>query len=105
MWGGADGAAVVGGRDFPKLSVRISGVNDAGMADGNVAVDLAVDEQNRRVGFGDRDFGRRLAKIQAVPEASIEEAGPNGRDREYSADLWRKWKPGRNAVSRDTFEA
>ena len=42
MRSGADGTAVVGGRDFPELGVGIARVNQARVTDGDVAVDLAV---------------------------------------------------------------
>ena len=43
LGGGAEGAAVVGSGDFPELGVGIMGVNVARVADGDVAVDVAVD--------------------------------------------------------------
>ena len=41
--GSAEGAAVVGDRDLPELGVGSVGVDAKGMAEGNVAVDFAVD--------------------------------------------------------------
>lgn len=86
MWGGADGAAVVGGRDFPKLSVRISGVNDAGMADGNVAVDLAVDEQNRDRGCGHGVFRGNVFQVEVVLQAGAKECDFDERAEEAASD-------------------
>jgi hypothetical protein len=43
LWGGADGAAVIGGGDFPEFGVWIPLVDDLRMTNWNVAVDLAVD--------------------------------------------------------------
>jgi hypothetical protein len=42
--GGAGGAAVLGARNFPELSIRIPRSDLAGVADGNVAIELSVDE-------------------------------------------------------------
>ena len=73
LWGGADGAAVLGGRDFPQLSVRISGVNDAGMAGGNVAVDLTVDEENRDSRCGHGIFRGNVFHVEVVLQAGAKE--------------------------------
>ena len=86
LWGGADGAAVVGGRDFPKLSVRISGVNDAGMADGNVAVNLAVDEQNRDRGCGHGVFRGNVFQVEVVLQAGAKECDFDERAEEAASD-------------------
>jgi len=86
LWGGADGAAVVGGRDFPKLSVRISGVNDAGMAARNVAVNLAVDEQNRDRGCGHGVFRGNVFHVEVVLQAGAKECGFDERAEDGASD-------------------
>ncbi len=45
--GGAECAAVVGGGDLPELGVGGVGVDEEGMAERNVAVELAVNQENR----------------------------------------------------------
>lgn len=52
MWSCADGAAVIGVGDFPEDCSWIAGVDAAGVAEWDVAVDLAVNKK-------DRDFRRR----------------------------------------------
>lgn len=52
LWSCADGAAVIGVGDFPEDCSWIAGVDAAGVAEWDVAVDLAVNKK-------DRDFRRR----------------------------------------------
>ncbi len=73
LWGGADGAAVVGGADFPELGVGIARVDEAGVADWDVAVDLAVDEKDGGRRCGDGIFRRNLLHVEVVFQAGAEE--------------------------------
>ena len=84
--GRAKGAAVVGGWDFPELSARIAGVDTAGMADGDVAVDLAVDEEDWDGGRGYGIFGRDFLHVEVVLPAGAEEGDFNQRTQEGASD-------------------
>src|SRR5580704_3952383 len=64
-----------------------------------------VDQQDGRGGSGNSRFWRRLAKVQTVLPTGVEEASPNGRLRQNSADLGRKWKPLGHAILGDSFKA
>ena len=64
--GGAYGSAVVGAGNFPELCVGSTGVNGFGVADGNVAVDLAVDEKNRNSCRCDGVLGRKCRQVEVV---------------------------------------
>jgi len=72
-WSCADGAAVIGVGDLPENRVRIAGVDLAGVAEGNVAVDLAVDEKNWNSRGGDGVLGRDWPHVQVMFPADIEE--------------------------------
>ena len=56
---GADGAAVISVGDFPQDGLWIAAVDAAGMADGNVAVDLPVDQQDGDLSSCDCVLGER----------------------------------------------
>ena len=73
MGGGAEGAAVVGGGDFPELGVWVAGVDAAGVADGDVAVGLAVDEEDWDGGRGYGIFGGDFLHVEVVLQAGAEE--------------------------------
>ena len=64
---------LVGGRDFPELRVRIARVNEAGVAHGDVAVDLAVDEENRDGRRSDGIFRRNFLQVEVVFPAHAQE--------------------------------
>jgi len=66
LGGGAYGSAVVGTGDFPELCVGSAGVNGFGVANGNVAVDLAVDEKNWNFGRCDGVLGRKCRQVEVV---------------------------------------
>ena len=55
-WSGAYGAAVVGVGDFPELGVGVSLADNLRVAHGNVAIDLAVNQENRDCRGCDRIF-------------------------------------------------
>jgi len=67
--GAADCAAMVGIGDFPQLRAWCCGVDEAGVTDGDVAVDLAVDQEDwnmcRGCGILGRDFGHIKAVLPA----------------------------------------
>ena len=64
---------MIGVGDFPKNYVAIAGLDAAGMAEGDVAVDLAVNQKDRHSGGCDRIFRRDLLHVEAVFPASVEE--------------------------------
>jgi hypothetical protein len=66
FWGLADGAAVVGSGDFPELGAGIGCVNGFGVTDGDIAVDLAVDQKNWNFGGGYGVLWRDLLHIEIV---------------------------------------
>ena len=72
--GSAVSAAVVGVGDFPELSVGIARVDQLRMTDWNVAVDLAVNQENRNVCPGDGIFGRDFLHVEAVLKAGAQES-------------------------------
>lgn len=53
FWGRADRAAVIGGGDFPELCSGRVDMDQARVPDGNVAVDLAVNQKNWNCACGD----------------------------------------------------
>ena len=71
--GDAEGAAMVGAGDFPELSLRVEGVDTAGVAKRYVAVDLAVDQQDWDVGCGCGILRRDFIHLQVVFPAGAEE--------------------------------
>lgn len=73
MRGGAYGSAVVGAGDFPELRVGSAGVNGFGVANGNVAVDLAVDEKNWNSCRCDGVLGRKGRQVEVVLPTRAEE--------------------------------
>jgi hypothetical protein len=73
LWGCADGAAVIGVGDFPKDYVPIAGLDAAGVAKGDVAVDLAVNQEDGNVGGRDCVFWRDLPHVEVIFPADIEE--------------------------------
>ena len=74
MWGCAYGSAVIGVGDFPENYFRIASLNAAGVAQGNVAIDLAVNQKNRDSRGCDRVFWRDLLHVEAVLPARVEES-------------------------------
>ena len=72
---GAHSSAVVGVWYFPELHVRITGVDEAGVADGDVAVDLAVNEKDRNAGRRYGIFWRNIIHVQVVLPARAEKGG------------------------------
>jgi len=75
----ADGAAVIGIGDFPQDSVRIASLNTAGVAWADVAVDVAVDEEDRNFRRGDRIFRRDLPHVEVILPSGVEESEFNDR--------------------------
>ena len=73
FWRCAEGAAVVGVGDLPQHCLRIMGVNEARMTYGDVAVDLAVDKEDRNIAMGDGLFGRDLLHIQSILPSCTQE--------------------------------
>jgi len=72
--GGAEGAAVVGGGDLPELGVGSASVNAAGVADRNVAVDFAVNQENGDRGGGGGIFWRNVLHVEVVLQAGADES-------------------------------
>lgn len=70
----ADGAAVIGVGDLPENYVGIAGLDAAGVAEGNVIVDLAVNQKDRHLGGYDRIFWRNLLHIEAVLQSHVQES-------------------------------
>ena len=64
---------MVGVGDLPELGVWISRVDDLRMAHGNVAVDLAVNQENRDRRGCDGIFGRNILHAEVVLQAGAEE--------------------------------
>jgi hypothetical protein len=64
-----------------------------------------MDEEHGCDGSGDRGFGRCSAKVQAVPQARVEESSPDRRRSKQPADFRRERKPLGNAVARNSLEA
>jgi len=69
----AYGSAVVGAGDFPENHIGVAGLDAVGMAKGNIAVDLAVDQKDRNSSGCDRSFGRDLLHVEAIFPASVQE--------------------------------
>lgn len=83
---GGDGTAVFGAGDFPKLDSGIARMDLAGVADGDVAVELAVDYQNRDLGRGYRIFGRDLIHVEVVLRAGAPERNFHQRTEDGSSE-------------------
>jgi hypothetical protein len=83
---GGGGTAVFGAGDFPKLDFGIAGMDLAGVADGDVGVELAVDHQNRDMGRGYGVFGRDLIHVQVVFQAGAQERNFHQRTQDGSSE-------------------
>jgi hypothetical protein len=90
--GGAESAAVVGSGDFPELRVGGARVNKAGVAEGDVAVDLAVDEKNWDAGCGRGVLGGDLLHAKVVLPAGPEESGFDEWTKDDASYPWPRWK-------------
>ena len=71
--GDADGAAVVGGRDFPQDYVWGAGMDSFRVADGDVAVDLAVDQEDWDCRCGCGILGRDVVHVEVILQTHAEE--------------------------------
>jgi hypothetical protein len=80
------GTAVFGAGDFPKLDFGIARMDLAGVADGDVAVELAVDYQNRDKGRDSGIFGRDLIHVEVVLQAGPQERNFHQRTEDGSSE-------------------
>src|SRR5215475_13432350 len=72
-WSHADCSTMVGARYFPKSEARIASLDRARVANGNIAVLLAMNEENWHLA-GRRGIHRgNLGEVDAVVQASISE--------------------------------
>ena len=69
----AEGAAVVGSWDFPQDCIWGVGVVSLRVADGDVAVDLAVDQEDWDCRCGGGIFGRDVVQVEVILQAHAEE--------------------------------
>jgi hypothetical protein len=70
---------VIGVGDIPQNDIPIASLYAVGMADWNVAVDVAVQQEDRNPRGGYRVFWRNLLHIEAVFDAGGEEGKFNDR--------------------------
>lgn len=73
FWSSVDCAAVTGVGDLPENCIEVAGMNAPGVAEGNVAIDLAVNEKDRDLGSCDRIFWRNLLHVEVILQAHIDE--------------------------------
>jgi hypothetical protein len=74
---------MVGGGDFPELGVWVTGADAAGVADGDVAVDLAVNEKDRDRRCGDGLFRRDFLHVEVIFPVRAEEGDFDQRTVEF----------------------
>lgn len=86
--GGADSAAVVGVRDLPQNGSWISGGDALAVAERDIAVFDAVDEQDGNLGCGDGGFGGDPLEIEVVLPACIGKGNLDGRTENGSTEPW-----------------
>lgn len=72
LGGGADSATVVGVGNFPELGVGISGADNLRVTQGNVAVDLAVNQENRDCRGCDGIFRGNILHAEVILQAGAE---------------------------------
>jgi hypothetical protein len=70
----AEGAAVIGSGNLPENCARIASCEAEGVAKGNVAIHLAVNEKNGNVGGSEGIFGRDLLHVEVILQADVEES-------------------------------
>ena len=73
LWGCAYGSAVIGVRDFPEDHVAIAELDFKRVPRGNVAIDLAVNQEDWDSGSGDGILGRDLLHVDVILPADVEE--------------------------------
>lgn len=66
LWSCADGSAVIGVGNFPEYCVAIAGLDAARVADGYVAVDLAMNQEDWDSRGCNGIFWRNLLHIEPV---------------------------------------
>jgi len=71
--GGTDCAAMVGGRHFPQDCVWGVGMDSFRMANWDVAIDLAVDQEDWDGRCGCGIFGRDVLHVEVILQARAEE--------------------------------
>ena len=71
--GGADSAAVVGGGRGPERCIWGAGVDATRVADGDVAVDLAVNQKDRDRGGGYGILRRDIFHFEVILQARSQE--------------------------------
>ena len=72
--GGANGAAVIRVVNLPESYPRVTDLNVSGVSEGDVAIDLAVDQKDRDSSRGDCIFWRDLLHVEPVLPACIEKS-------------------------------
>lgn len=105
FWSGANRAAVVGGGDFPELGFWISSVDGFGVADGDIAVDLAVNEKDRDVCMRDGIFGGNLLHVEVILPAGAKEGDLDKRAEEGASDPGAEVEGLSHAVAGDLAES
>lgn len=86
--GSRGGTAVFGTGNFPELSDGIAGADAAGVADGDVAVKLAVDEQNRDVVGGYGIFRGDFLHVQLILPTGAEKGDFDQRAEDGASEPW-----------------
>src|ERR1700722_12066517 len=72
--GGANGAAVIRVVNLPENCPRVMDLNVTGVSEGDVAIDLAVDQKDRDSSRGDCIFWGDLQHVEPVPPPCIEKS-------------------------------
>ena len=72
LWGGANGAAVIRVVNLPENYPRVTDLNATGVSEGDVAIDLAVDQKDRDSSRGDCIFWGDLLHVEPVLPVCIE---------------------------------
>jgi hypothetical protein len=96
---------VVGVRNFPENSVVVTVMDLPGMTNRNVAIDLAMNEEDGNARGGDRIFGGNLIHVQVVLPADLEESKFDDGAKEGASEPWADMKGLAHAVVRDFMKS
>lgn len=75
LWRRTHRSAVIGVRNFPEHGLRISLVNETRVPNGNVSIDLAVNQEYGDWRGRDRGLGRDLLQIEPIFPAGAQKSG------------------------------
>ena len=103
--GGANGAAVIRIVNLPENYPRVTDLNVTGVSEGDVAIDLAVDQKDRDSSRGDRIFWGDLLHVEPVLPACIEKSKFDNRTKNSASKPRTKMKRLTHAIVGDLAKA